>query len=269
MRSSDRWPESVRVTSAAALAVVVAFSALAAANSPPPQGEGHRGQLLSPDGTEGALTALNSSLDVERDLLKSTQELYRQTIADREAAARRLANLLAELDALVSSGLPTMADAAATKDRDIADAEGRLRTAIQKGRELIGRIDEIQDRTSGLERKIAQLREGLPKGREMLSGGWRITYLPGSNHGIFLLRQNGTLVQGQYQLEGGWKGSLQGTFVDGKIYLQRIDSKLGRSSELEGYLAQDGSSIRGTWRNYNLTDGAVSSGSWVASRQED
>jgi hypothetical protein len=93
--------------------------------------------------------------------------------------------------------------------------------------------------------------------------------MPGVNHGVFTLKQTGTIVQGQYLLDGGWRGSLQGTFIDGKIYLQRIDSKLGRSSELDGYLSSDGTSIRGTWRNYNMTDGAASSGSWTASRQED
>lgn len=233
------------------------------------QGVPHRDPLLSPEGTEGALAALTGALEVERDLLKKQEDLYRQATTDRDSAMRRLVSLLVELDAVVASGLPSMAETATAKDREIADAEARLRALIQKGRDLVARIDEIQDRALGLEKKVALLREGLPKGRETLSGGWRITYLPGTNKGIFVLRQTGTIVQGQYQLEGGWRGSLQGTFIDGKIYLQRIDSKLGRSSELEGYLAPDGATIRGTWRNYNLTDGGVSSGSWTASRQED
>jgi hypothetical protein len=124
-------------------------------------------------------------------------------------------------------------------------------------------------RIEGLERKVAALRETLPKPKETLSGGWQVTYLPGVQKGVFFLRQSGTIVQGQYHLDGGWSGSLQGTFVDGKVYLQRIDSKLGRSSELQGFLAPDGKTIRGTWQNYNLTDGGASAGSWTASRQED
>ena len=93
--------------------------------------------------------------------------------------------------------------------------------------------------------------------------------MPGMTRGVFVLKQTGTIVSGQYQLEGGWKGSLQGTLVDGKIYLQRIDSKLGRSSELEGFLSGDGGAIRGTWRNYTVNDGTVASGAWTASRAED
>lgn len=224
---------------------------------------------LSQESTEAAVAALGAGLEVERELLKTQQDAYRRAAAERDSSTKRLQQLLADFDAMAQGAEPATAEQVAAKEKEINEAERQRAAAIERCRDVLARIQEIQQRVDGLEKKVAALRENLPKARETLSGNWQVTYLPGSNRGVFHLRQTGTLVQGQYQLDGGWKGSLQGTFIDGKIYLQRIDSKLGRSSELQGYLSSDGKSIRGTWQNYNLTDGGASAGSWTASRQED
>jgi hypothetical protein len=224
---------------------------------------------VSPENAEAAVAAIRAGVEVERDILKTQQERYRQAAGERDAANRRLQSLLGDYDQIVQSQEQTAQEIIAAKEREIAEAERQRTAAIDRCRELRGRILEIQDRIVGLEKKIVALREALPKSRDTLTGNWRVTYLPGLNKGVFTLRQAGTIVQGQYQLDGGWKGSLQGTFIDGKIYLQRIDSKLGRSSELQGYISQDGKTIRGTWQNYSLTDGGASSGSWTASREEE
>jgi len=226
-------------------------------------------ESYSQESAEAAVAALGAQIEVEREIVKTQQEQYRRSAADRDAATRRLAQLLSEFDAMVQSPDPAPSDVLAAKEREIAEAERQRAAALERGRAIFGRIQEMQDRISGLERKVASLRESLPKAKETLTGGWQVTYLPGTNKGIFNLRQTGTIVQGQYQLDGGWRGSLQGTFIDGKLFLERIDSKLGRSSQLQGYLSTDGKAIRGTWQSYNLTDGAASSGSWTASRQED
>lgn len=226
-------------------------------------------EALSQETAEATVAALAAGIEVEREVLKAQQELYRRAAADRDAATRRLQDLIVEFDSLVQSSEPGPPEQVAAKDREVSEAERQRSGAIERGREVRGRIQEIQERIAGLEKKVASLKESLPKTRETLTGSWQITYLPGANRGTLVLRQTGTIVQGQYQLDGGWKGSLQGTFVDGKVYLQRIDSKLGRSGELQGYLSFDGKSIRGTWQNYNLTDGGASAGSWTASRQED
>jgi hypothetical protein len=226
---------------------------------------------IDTDTAEAAAAAISATLDVERDILHGQQEAYRLTALERDAAARRLQSLLADLDAIVQGPGPVSTETTAVKEKEIAEAESRRNGAIARCREILGRIVAAQERVAGLEKKLSSLREGTARaGRESVSGSWRVIYLPGNNPGIFTIRQTGTLLQGLYQLDGGWKGSLQGTFIDGKVYLQRIDSKLGRSSELEGYLGSDGDSIRGTWRNYALTDGATAAaGSWTASRQED
>ena len=224
---------------------------------------------LDADAQQGALAALRASLDVEREILRSSQQLYRDAATDRENADRRVQQLLSDLDGIVDAMGPGFSEAAQAKEREIGDAEARRAAAIQRCRDLLGRIQEIESRVAGLERKVTSLRDVLPRPGETLSGSWRVILLPTNSKGTFALKQAGTIVQGQYQLEGGWKGSLQGTFIDGKVYLQRIDSKLGRNAEFEGFLSQDGSSIRGTWRSYGLADGAVSMGSWTAARLEE
>lgn len=225
---------------------------------------------MDSDASAAAATAIGASLDVERDILRSQQESYRLAALDRDTASRKLQTLNADLDAIVQGTGPVSTETTGAKEKEIAEVESRRVAAITRCREILGRILAAQERVAGLEKKLASLREGQPRpGRDSVSGTWRVLYLPGNNKGTFLLRQTGTILQGVYQLEGGWKGSLQGTFIDGKVYLQRIDSKLGRSSELDGYLSSDGASIRGTWRNYSLNDGGTAAGSWTASRQED
>ena len=80
---------------------------------------------LSQDSLEATLAALGASLEVERDLLKNQQELYRQAAADRDAAATRLQQLLSEIDAVAQSPEPAPEDPAANRDKEISDAENR------------------------------------------------------------------------------------------------------------------------------------------------
>ena len=89
-----------------------------------------------------------------------------------------------------------------------------------------------------------------------------------NQRGLFVLRQAGTLVSGTYELDGGWTGSLQGTLVNRKVFLVRIDSKLGRMMELEGFLSGEETLIRGTWLNYELAGAEGASGHWSARKRD-
>jgi hypothetical protein len=92
--------------------------------------------------------------------------------------------------------------------------------------------------------------------------------MPVQQHGSFTFSQTGTLISGTYILDGGWTGSLQGTLINRKVYLERIDSKKGRMMELEGYLAADGVAIRGTWLSYEVIGGDGARGQWSAEKQD-
>src|SRR5262245_37263948 len=180
---------------------------------------------MDSDTKAAAATAIGASLDVELDILRSQQEIYRQAAADRDAASRKLTLLLADLDAIVQSSGPVSPETTAAKEKEIAEVESRRSAAIVRCREVLGRIFAAQERVAGLEKKLTALRGGDARvARETVSGSWQVLYLPGNNKGVFAIRQSGTLLQGVYQLDGGWKGSLQGTFIDGRVYLQRIDS---------------------------------------------
>ncbi|HXV75742.1 MAG TPA: hypothetical protein VD788_05430, partial [Candidatus Polarisedimenticolaceae bacterium] len=61
--------------------------------------------------------------------------------------------------------------------------------------------------------------------------------------------------------------SLQGTLVKRKVYLVRIDSELGKSMELEGFLSTDGSTIKGSWLNFELAGAEGSTGQWSATKR--
>jgi len=72
-----------------------------------------------------------------------------------------------------------------------------------------------------------------------------------------------------YQLSGGWKGSLRGTFIDGDVRLERIDSQQGFVAVYTGRLVTRDTEKRleGTWDATNLAAGLPTSGTWVARRE--
>jgi hypothetical protein len=140
---------------------------------------------------------------------------------------------------------------------DLARDEEMLVERIQ---DRLRRIRLLEDRLVGLQDRVQEVAGPL-------AGRWEVVLLPSGEHGTFALTQSGTLVTGTYQLDGGWSGSLQGTLVNRKVYLERIDSKLGRSAEFEGYLSVDDARIRGTWRSYELSSQEPPSGQWSAVRR--
>jgi hypothetical protein len=85
--------------------------------------------------------------------------------------------------------------------------------------------------------------------------------------GVFTLYQNGTLLSGEYVLSGGWHGSLQGTVIGGRVFLERIDARKGRFADLRGDLAASGLEIRGQWEERDLSDNRAARGSWVARKR--
>jgi hypothetical protein len=132
-------------------------------------------------------------------------------------------------------------------------------------------VETIRDRRSKISLLLEQFEvlQGLePREEGVLSGTWDVVLMPSEQRGIFSLQQYGTLVSGTYRLEGGWTGSLQGTLVNRKVFLVRIDSKLGRMMELEGFLAADDDQIRGSWLNYELAGTDRATGHWSAERRE-
>jgi hypothetical protein len=222
---------------------------------------------LSIDATSGAVTAIAVEVEVEKVLLQEGLTRYRTNSSRRTALLGRMVELYAELDREVES----VADGATRRiDRllvQIEAAEGERSRMLFTERALIESIETHVRRIALLGQQLVALRGQQDEAAGALAGEWSVVLLPLEQRGRFSLKQSGTLITGTYQLAGGWSGSLQGTLVKRKVYLVRIDSELGKSMELEGFLSSDGSSIKGSWLNYELAGGDGSTGQWSATKK--
>ena len=249
---------------AAVLAAVLAAGALGSAGSLLPAQD-----LKRPEEQLAAIYALRVQLEIEQRRLDEALQRYGEVARQRDEARARVGRLYTEIDDMVAGRAEGDAAQIAAREDQLAQAEQDVEGLARTGRRIREAIADAHERIDLLQDRISRLRRTLPADNESLTGVWDVTYLPSNDKGVFTLRQSGTLLVGEYTLEGGWKGSLQGTFVDGKILLHRIDSKLGRSSDLEGTLSADGRTIRGTWQNFILSGGQPTSGSWVARKRAE
>ena len=225
--------------------------------------------LKRPEEQLAAIYTLKVQLEIEQRRLDDALQRYNEQARTREEARGRLARLYDELDNMLLGRADADAALMQQREDDIQKTEQQVEALTQETRRLRADIKDAHGRIVFIGERIGRLRRTLPTDNESLTGSWDVSYLPSGDKGVFSLRQSGTLLVGEYTLEGGWKGSLQGTFVDGKLLLHRIDSKLGRSSDLEGSLAPDGRTIRGTWQNFILSGGQPTNGQWVGRKRPD
>jgi len=224
--------------------------------------------LKRPEEQLAAIYALRVQLEIEQVQLDADLQRYGTIAPSREEARARVRRLSEELDDMVQGRAEATAEEIESREADVARAEKDLEAIATEARELRARIRTSHDRIALLQDRLGRLRKALPSDNESLTGSWDITYLPSNDKGTFTLRQSGTLLVGEYVLEGGWRGSLQGTIVSGKVLLHRIDSKLGHSQDLDGALSPEGRTIRGNWQNFILSGGQPTTGSWVAQKRE-
>ncbi|HKQ59991.1 MAG TPA: hypothetical protein VJS92_01825 [Candidatus Polarisedimenticolaceae bacterium] len=234
--------------------VATAILAIASAGSAPPAAS-----------EPGAIQALNALLGIERNLLAGDLERCEESARRRTQLAARLGEAQAAADAAVRASEVNLERLDQLRE-SCAAAEVERATAEQAWREALGLLRERWRRIAALEQQLTAL-----SARQVvagaLTGSWDLVFLPVGTRGSCVLTQSGALVSGTYELEGGQSGSFEGTLVNRKVYLVRIDSKLGRSMELEGFLASDGRQIRGTWSSYEQADGQRPTGQWSAQRR--
>jgi hypothetical protein len=150
----------------------------------------------------------------------------------------------------------------------VEQARSEQAEQFEAERTLLERIRERNRKIALLTERLALLQDREEEEVGALTGVWDLTLMPLEQRGACRLYQAGTLVNGTYRLDGGWTGSLQGTLVNRKVYLVRIDAKLGRSMELEGFLSSDGQRIRGTWLSYELAGSERATGQWSAQKRQ-
>jgi hypothetical protein len=149
------------------------------------------------------------------------------------------------------------------REEAVALAEGEVRTLLDRRRLVVERILERRRNIALLD---AELRgKSRPAAaQDLLSGRWNVTMDPGEQRGVFRMALDGTIVSGDYTLEGGFFGSLRGTLVGDRLRIERVDSQLGFVGIFYGRLARDGSSIAGTWESTTFGAGAAGAGRWRA-----
>jgi len=225
--------------------------------------------LKRPEEQLAAIYSLKVQLEVEQLRLDGALQRHVAVARNRISALTRLAALYGELDGMVEGRRESDPDTLSEREAQVRRAEGDLDALSEEGRVVRATINEAHERIRVLQERIARLRRTLPADDESLTGTWEVSFLPSGDKGAFTLRQSGTLLVGEYILDGGWRGSLQGTFVDGKVLLHRIDSKLGRSSDLDGTITPDGRMIKGSWVNLVLSGGSPTTGTWIARKRSD
>lgn len=219
-----------------------------------------------PSKPPGAVEAVAAAIAVEKELLREDLERLKRAAAGRDSALERAREALLAIDALTSHPETLTPEPIERARAAVVTAETERGRAIEAQLDLLERLLERERRISLLEARLAELTERAGEAAGPLSASWDVVLMPSGQRGRFALSQSGTLVTGTYSLDGGWSGSLQGTLVNRKVYLERIDARVGRWGSLEGYLASDGRTIRGTWSRLELAGQDGAEGQWIATR---
>jgi hypothetical protein len=156
------------------------------------------------------------------------------------------------------------------RDAEIRLAETELLAALLDAQRQRSSMLENRTMIAAIEREAQRLAGAAGGAEAPLTGAWRLMVEPGQE-GIAYLEQLGTLVTGTYSLSGGFSGSFRGTFVAGKVRLERIDSQYGFAAIFYGRLVGrgEGARLQGNWEATQLASGLPSLGKWTANRVVD
>jgi hypothetical protein len=208
---------------------------------------------------DARLEAVRSLLALERRQLAAESRRFNDATHKLEAALTELSAVSRAASEAASRGDATWSESADA----LARAASAVEALVLDQRLYLERIADVRERIAGLERDSS----GRGHREDLLSGDWKMRVDPGEQEGDLHLSLDGTLVSGDYALEGGFTGSVRGTLVSDRLKLDRIDSRLGLNAVYYGRLSRDGSSLTGTWESMDVSGGAPSSGTWSARRQ--
>ena len=215
---------------------------------------------------QAALDALDERARLLDRLVAEAARAYRRAAADRLAAQQELSDALDRLDRDAARPRELSREALEKTADDVARARARLQQLLDDSGKKLDELLRLLAEQEAVARRVAELRGRAPEQAEPLTGAWDVVWLPGGQTGTFYLDQSGTLVTGQYKLGALGSGSVQGTFVAGKLHLERIDAQRGRDAELDATLDPDGQRLRGAWQYYEMVQGGVPRGQWTARR---
>ena len=202
--------------------------------------------LVAAARTDPSMESLLVALDLERrarneDVLELERLTSAATRADAAAASARV-----RLVDAVRGGDVQAADLRDEEER-VVEAEARAAAAREVRRAAVARLVERVRRIALLQEEVARRRSASRRPADPITGRWEATIDPGTRKGSFRLVLDGTLVSGDYTLDGGFRGSLRGTYVGERITIQRIDSERGFDATFYGRVQPQLKRITGTW----------------------
>ena len=216
----------------------------------------------------GVLPAADASDAVKAELVRERRRLTSDSkmLADVSRRLETALNQLASASRAVSEAAAKSEgpDEIARREDAVSDSEQEVRTLLEKRRLLADRIVERRRSIVALEGEL-QTR----KPPDAVSGRWSVLLDPGAQRGVFRMTLEGTIVSGEYTLDGGYSGSLRGTLVADRLRLERVDSSLGFATVFYGRVARDASSIAGTWEATTFGTNTTGAGIWKAIREEE
>ncbi len=154
------------------------------------------------------------------------------------------------------------------RDEDLRLVEGQLLMDMLEMQQLRQSTIVRENLMAVTQAELRRLTGGSGPSRDLISGAWQLVMEPGGHNGLMTLTLDGTLIQGTYELDGGWTGSLRGTLVGGRVRMERIDSQMGFVAIFYGAVRGEGDDVRleGKWEATQLSAGTPSAGGWVATR---
>ncbi len=242
-----------------ALVAAMSLAMFASAAAPAPSRTG-----------DPVLDVLLLSLDMEKkraaedaDEFDRSSERLARAEADLTAAVGRLARLVRD-----GSAERVTLDGASDA---VEEARARVQVQQDHRRGIAESLAEHGRRSAALREEIAKRREGLRAPSDPVTGRWDVAINPGNRHGTMRLALDGTIVSGDYVLDGGFRGSLRGTFVGDRIALDRIDSERGFDAKFYGRVTGGAARrIGGTWEGTVIAPATgPSAGSWSAQPARD
>lgn len=182
------------------------------------------------------------------------------------AAWKDLAAVETQMGALRTEAAPPGEERGAEDAREMLIAAERRQLLEEKRVRLLRDLNQAYRELSAAQGLLADSKAKMRRTQQVLDGHWVITAMPMGLHGDLFLEQKGTLLSGEYRLENGQNGNVQGTFVNGQMILERIDSQYGRIGRYEAVLSRDQNTLRGTWYSYDVSSGQPLTGALAVDR---
>ena len=221
------------------------------------------------------LDVLLAAVDMERRRVSEDLEEFDRVSGQASRAESDLNASLNQIARLAREGILDRTLLEQT-EQAAADARARVLVGQDRRRAISERLAEHVRRLVTFRDEIARRRDSLRSSpADPLTGRWEVFINPGGRRGVYRLSLDGTILSGDYVLDGGFRGSLRGTFVGDRVMLERVDSERGLDAKFFGRLTTSPSRrIAGTWEGTQIAPAPISgpvAGTWVAqpAREEE